>query len=98
MPSPAISSSSTPLLPSRLLSSSASFLNALGKSSVFLGARLQQMAFPVCTMEVKGEDVSQKGLYQPKIADGHIRTLYRIAKRQGVPMTKLVNLNYRCWH
>jgi len=49
-------------------------------------------------MEVKGEDVSQKGLYQPKIADGHIRTLYRIAKRQGVPMTKLVNLNYRCWH
>jgi hypothetical protein len=43
-------------------------------------------------MKVKGEGVSQKGLYQAKIADAHIRTLYRIAKRQGVKMTTLLNL------
>ena len=36
--------------------------------------------------------MSQKGLYQPKIADVHIRRLYRIAKRQGVTMTMLLNL------
>lgn len=36
--------------------------------------------------------MSSKGLYQPQIADVHIQKLYHIAKRQGVPMTKLLNL------
>ena len=36
--------------------------------------------------------MSHRGLYQPRIADQHIRKLYAIAKRQGVPMTKLLNL------
>ncbi len=43
-------------------------------------------------MKVKGEGVSQKGLYQPKIADAHIRKLYRIAKQHGMKMTQLLNL------
>ena len=34
----------------------------------------------------------KKGLYTPKLANEHIRRLYHIAKRQGVPMTKLLNL------
>ena len=36
--------------------------------------------------------MSSGGLYQPRIADEHISKLYHIAKRQGVPMTKLLNL------
>ncbi len=36
--------------------------------------------------------MSKRGLYQPTIADQHIRKLYRLAKRQHMPMTKLVNL------
>jgi len=36
--------------------------------------------------------MSSGGLYQPRIADEHIRKLYHLAKRQGIPMTKLVNL------
>ncbi len=36
--------------------------------------------------------MSQRGLYQPRIHDQHIRKLYHIAKRQRVPMTKLLNL------
>jgi hypothetical protein len=36
--------------------------------------------------------MSQRGLYQPRIRDQHIRKLYHIARRQGVPMTKLLNL------
>ena len=35
--------------------------------------------------------MSQHGLYQPKIADEHIRQLYRWAKRLEMPMTRLVN-------
>jgi hypothetical protein len=31
------------------------------------------------------------GLYQPKIADEHIRHLYQWAKRLEVPMTHLLN-------
>jgi hypothetical protein len=31
------------------------------------------------------------GLYQPKIADEHIRNLYQWAKRLEVPMTHLLN-------
>jgi hypothetical protein len=31
------------------------------------------------------------GLYQPKIADEHIRQLYQWAKRLNVPMTRLLN-------
>ena len=31
------------------------------------------------------------GLYQPKIADEHIRQLYQWAKRLDVPMTRLLN-------
>jgi hypothetical protein len=31
------------------------------------------------------------GLYQPKIADEHIRQLYQWAKRLEVPMTHLLN-------
>ena len=30
-------------------------------------------------------------MYQPKIADEHIRQLYQWAKRLGIPMTRLVN-------
>ena len=36
--------------------------------------------------------MSDRGLYQPRIADEHIRKLYWIAKRQGLKMTKLLNL------
>ena len=36
--------------------------------------------------------MSKKGLYQPQIADEHIRKLYWMAKRQGVRMTQLLNL------
>ena len=35
--------------------------------------------------------MSQHGLYQPKIADEHIRQLYQWAKRLQMPMTRLVN-------
>ena len=35
--------------------------------------------------------MAQHGLYQPKIADAHIRQLYQWAKRLQVPMTHLVN-------
>ncbi len=35
--------------------------------------------------------MSQRGLYQPKIADEHIRQLYQWAKRLQMPMTHLVN-------
>jgi hypothetical protein len=35
--------------------------------------------------------MSQRGLYQPKIADEHIRNLYQWAKRLEVPMTHLLN-------
>ena len=35
--------------------------------------------------------MSRHGLYQPKIADAHIRTLYQWAKRLDVPMTHLLN-------
>lgn len=35
--------------------------------------------------------MSQHGLYQPKIADEHIRQLYQWAKRFKMPMTRLVN-------
>jgi len=35
--------------------------------------------------------MAQRGLYQPKIADEHIRQLYRWAKRLEIPMTRLVN-------
>ena len=35
--------------------------------------------------------MSRHGLYQPKIADEHIRQLYRWAKRLRMPMTRLVN-------
>ena len=31
------------------------------------------------------------GLYQPKIADEHIRQLYQWTKRLQMPMTRLVN-------
>src|SRR6266446_10829606 len=40
----------------------------------------------------KGAAVSQKGRAQPRIADEHIRTLSRLAKRQGGTMTTLLNL------
>ena len=33
----------------------------------------------------------ERGLYQPKIADEHIRQLYQLAKRLEMPMTHLVN-------
>lgn len=36
--------------------------------------------------------MSSRGLYQPQIADEHIRKLYHIAKRYGLKMTKLLNL------
>ena len=35
--------------------------------------------------------MAQHGLYQPKIADEHIRQLYQWAKRLEIPMTRLVN-------
>ena len=35
--------------------------------------------------------MSQHGLYQPKIADEHIRQLYQWAKQLQMPMTRLVN-------
>ena len=35
--------------------------------------------------------MSQHGLYQPKIADEHIRQLYQWARRLEMPMTRLVN-------
>jgi hypothetical protein len=35
--------------------------------------------------------MSQHGLYQPKIADAHIRQLYQWAKRLQMPMTRLLN-------
>ena len=35
--------------------------------------------------------MAQHGLYQPKIADEHIRQLYQWARRLQVPMTCLVN-------
>jgi hypothetical protein len=35
--------------------------------------------------------MSRRGLYQPKIADEHIRQLYQWAKRLEMPMTRLVN-------
>jgi hypothetical protein len=36
--------------------------------------------------------MSHRGLYQPRIADAHIRQLYQWAKRLDMPMTRLVNL------
>ena len=36
--------------------------------------------------------MSHRGLYQPRIADEHIRKLYHLAKRHGVKMTQLLNL------
>jgi hypothetical protein len=35
--------------------------------------------------------MAQRGLYQPKIADEHIRQLYQWAKRLQLPMTRLIN-------
>ena len=35
--------------------------------------------------------MSQDRLYQPKIADEHIRQLYQWAKRFEMPMTRLIN-------
>jgi len=35
--------------------------------------------------------MSQHGLYQPRIADEHIRQLYQWARRLEMPMTRLVN-------
>ena len=35
--------------------------------------------------------MAQHRLYQPKIADEHIRNLYQWAKRLEVPMTHLLN-------
>ena len=35
--------------------------------------------------------MAQHGLYQPKIADEHIRQLYQWARRLEMPMTRLVN-------
>ena len=35
--------------------------------------------------------MAQHGLYQPRIADEHIRQLYQWAKRLEIPMTRLVN-------
>ena len=35
--------------------------------------------------------MAQHGLYQPKIADEHIRNLYQWAKRLEVSMTHLLN-------
>ena len=35
--------------------------------------------------------MSKSGLYQPKIADEHIRKLYCLAKALNLPMTRLIN-------
>jgi hypothetical protein len=35
--------------------------------------------------------MAQRGLYQPKIADEHIRNLYQWAKRLNMPLTRLLN-------
>jgi hypothetical protein len=35
--------------------------------------------------------MAQRGLYQPKITDAHIRQLYQWARRLQIPMTRLVN-------
>jgi hypothetical protein len=35
--------------------------------------------------------MAQHGLYQPRIADEHIRQLYQWAKRLEMPMTRLIN-------
>ena len=35
--------------------------------------------------------MSQRGLYQPKIADEHVRQLYQWAKRLQIPMTRLLH-------
>jgi hypothetical protein len=35
--------------------------------------------------------MAQHGLYQPKIADEHIRQLYQWAQRLQIPMTRLFN-------
>jgi hypothetical protein len=35
--------------------------------------------------------MSQRGLYQPTIADAHIRQPYQWAKRLQMPMTRLLN-------
>jgi hypothetical protein len=35
--------------------------------------------------------MSRQGLYQPKIADEHIRHLYQWAKQLNMPMTHLLN-------
>lgn len=35
--------------------------------------------------------MARHGLYQPKIADEHIRQLYQWAKRLDVPMTRLLH-------
>ena len=35
--------------------------------------------------------MARHGLYQPRIADEHIRQLYQWAKRLEIPMTCLVN-------
>jgi len=35
--------------------------------------------------------MAQRRLYQPTIADDHIRQLYQWAKRLQIPMTRLVN-------
>jgi hypothetical protein len=35
--------------------------------------------------------MSRHGLYQPKIADEHVRALYQWAKRFEMPMTHLLN-------
>lgn len=36
--------------------------------------------------------MGRRGLYQPQIADEHIRKLYHLAKKYGVKMTQLLNL------
>ena len=43
---------------------------------------------PTITEEIP---MSRHGLYQPKIADEHIRQLYQWAKRLNIPMTHLLN-------
>jgi len=39
--------------------------------------------------------MAQRGLYQPKIADEHIRQLYQWARRLQIPMTRLVVRDHR---
>ena len=41
--------------------------------------------------------MSNHRLYQPKIADEHIRKLYRLAKMLNMPMTRLVNQLLSTW-